>query len=304
MTSSVHRDWLARHPTLPLVAALAPAREQQAVLASAVGRDLAEVAPFVRSLRAVFAGQIIIVVDRKPTLVAWLSTHGIEAVVPADRLLHWRPHPAAARFAIYAQLLQERREIRQVILADVCDCVFQADPFRKAADDLEFFTGAGGALPGAGDLGIFEAMMGAALARDLGRRSRIAGLVAGPTEAVIRFCRTLLLLCGLPRAGLGAAVDQAACHVIAHLGLSGGEIRANFQRAAIASCGMRVGDGRILNPDDTTSPIVVGYRRSADLALHVDRRWGLPPAGPNATGLRRAMRTIQTSLLGGSSALR
>lgn len=304
MTSPVHRDWLSRHPTLPLIAALAGAREQQAVMACATGFDLAEIAPFVRSLRAVFAGQVILIVDRKPTLLAWLSTHGVEAVIAADRLLHWKPGPAVARFAVFAQLLQERRELRQVILTDVREVVFQADPFRHATDDLEFFTGAGGATPGAAELRAIEAMVGENLARDLARRSRIADVVAGPSEAVVRFCRSLLLLGGVPRAGLGAGLDHAACHVLAHLGLAGGEIRRNFQRVAIASCGMRVEDGRVLNPDGSLSSIVVGYRRYADVTLHVDRRWGVPRAPSTGAGLRRAMRTIQTSLLGGAPELR
>ncbi len=295
MPASAHRDWLARNPALSLITALAPARERQAVLACATGRDLAEIAPFVRSLRAVFAGQVILIVDRKPTLLAWLSTHGIETVIASERLLHWKPHPAVARFAVYAQLLQERREIRHVLLADIRDVVFQSDPFRQATDDLEFFSGAGGSLPGAGETRAIEALMGADLASDLSRRSRIASLFAGSNEAVVRFCRTLLLICGQPRAGLGSEADRAACHVVAHLGLAGGAIRPNFKRAAIASCGMRTLDGRIINPDGGVSPIVAGYRRCADLALQVDRRWGLPPARTDS--LRRAMRTIQTSFL-------
>ena len=304
MTSSVHRDWLTRHPTLPLISTLAPEREQQAVLACAIGRDLAEIAPFVRSLREVFVGQVILVVDRKPTLLAWLSTHGVEAVIAADRLPHWKPNAAVARFAIYGQLLQERREIRQVVLTDVRDVVFQADPFRQATESLEFFANAGGASPGAEEVRAIEALMGETLAQDLGWRARIVGLVAGPTDAVARFCRTLVLLCGLPRAGLAASLGQAACHVIAHLGLAGGEIRPNFQRTAVVSDAMRVEDGRILNPDDSASPIVVGYRRSTDMASHVDRRWGLPSDRTRTAGFRRAMRTLRASFLGEPSELR
>ncbi|MFC5344401.1 hypothetical protein ACETK8_17195 [Brevundimonas staleyi] len=289
----LHRDMLP-------IPAPDEGRAGQAVLASATGCDLAEIAPFVRSLRAVFAGRIILIVERKPTLLAWLSTHGVEAVVAADRLLHWKPHPAVARFAVFAQLLQERRDIRQALVADIRTVVFQADPFRRPMDGLEFFTGAGGATPSASEMRVLETLMGQDLARDLGRRSRIADVVAGPSEAVLRFCRTVLLLCDRSRAGAG--LDQAASHVVAHLGLAGGRIRPNFQRAAIASCGMRVEDGRILNPDDSSSPIVVGYRRGPDLAQHIDRRWGVPRDLSTGAGLRRAMRTFQTSFLGGALA--
>lgn len=303
MSTSIYRDWLARNPA-PSATVGPSSREDDAVLACAVGCDLAEVAPFVRSLRSVFPGQVIIVIDRKPTLQAWLSTHGVETVIVGDRSPHWKSPAIVARFAVYARILQERREIRNVILADVRDVVFQSDPFRATPDDLHFFTGAGGPLTDPSRGRNAEALVGADLARDLCKRARIADVVAGPNEAVTRFCHALLLLCGQPRASLGIGADRAACHIVAHLGLAGGEIRPNFQRVAIASFGMRVGDGRILNPDDSTSPIVLGYRRSSDLALHIDRRWGVPPARVRETGLRRTMRTLQASFLGGPPAPR
>ena len=269
-------------------------------MGSAVGLDLAEIAPFVRSLRAVFAGQVILIVDREPTLLAWLSTHGVETVVIPDRPLRWTPHPSVTRFAVFAELLRERREIHHAVLADVRDVVFQADPFNRAPEGLEFFTGAGGATPGPGEQRAMAAVIGDGLAGDLGRRGRIADLITGPSESVVRFCRAVLLLCSPPRAGFGAGLDRAACHVVAHLGLAGGEISRNFQRVAVASCGMRIADGRVLNPDETSSPIVVGYRRCAALALHLDGRWGVPPGSSTSSGLRRALRTIQTSVLGGA----
>jgi len=299
MISSAHRDWLARHPTLPLIAGLPSLREQDAVLACAVGCDLAEVAPFVRSLRAVFAGQVILLVDRKPTLRAWLSTHGVEMVIAADRLVHWKPHPSVARFALYAQLLQERREIRNVVLADVRDVVFQADPFRDAPADLHLFKGA--ALGAGLNARAMQALIGEALAQDLGKRPPVSlGVAAGPTADATRFCRAMLLLCDMPRSNLGGGIGQAACHVIAHLGLVGGEVRPNFERVAIASCGMRVEDGRIRNPDDSLSPIVVGYGRSPDLAAHIKERWGLPSARRrrSATAFGRTIQSLQASLLG------
>ena len=301
MTSAVHRDWLGRHPTLPLIAGLPMLRERDAVLASAVGCDLAEVAPFVRSLRAVFSGQILLLVDRDPTLSAWLSTHGVETIVAADRLLHWRPHAAVTRFAVYAQLLQERREIRNVILADVREAVFQSDPFRDAADDLTLFSGAGGALAEAAvNNRAMHALVGEGLARDLGGRPPVSvGLVAGPTEAVVRFCRTLLLLATAPSVGSVAGIDRAACHVIAHLRLAGGAVRANHGRVATASKALRVEDGLIVNPDESFSPVVLGYRRAADIAAHVEATWGLPAVARRSPGaaLGRTMRSLQASFM-------
>jgi len=53
MAASVHRDWLARRATPGPASGLTDVREQEAVVACAVGCDVADVAPFVRSLRAV-----------------------------------------------------------------------------------------------------------------------------------------------------------------------------------------------------------------------------------------------------------
>lgn len=305
MTSTVYRDWLARNPATPSRVGPSILREEDAVLACAVGCDLAGIAPFVRSLRAVFSGQVILVVDRKPTLLAWLSTHGVETVIAADRAPHCKPHAMVARFAVYAQLLQERAEIRNVILADVRDVVFQADPFADAPQDLNLFQGvasAAGLNPRA-----MQALIGEALARDLGKRPLVSlGVVAGPKAAVTRFCRAMLLLCDMPRSNLGGGIDQAACHVIAHLGLVGGDVRPNFERTAVASCGLKVEDGRIVSPDGSLSPVIVGYGRSRDLAAHVRDRWGLPAARRprRRVDLRRTMRTLQESFLASLPELR
>lgn len=298
MTSTAHRDWLTRHPTQPPVAARAARRERDAVLACAVGCDLGDVAPFVRSLRAVFSGQIILIVDRRPTLLAWLSTHGVEAVIAADRALRWKPHSAVARFALYAQLLEERSEIRNVILADVRDTVFQSDPFRDPPKDLTLFSSDG--LSEAVSGRALHALVGDAQARDLAARPTVtAGVIAAPVSAAIRFCRTLLLLCAAPSPGGASGVDRAACHVIAHLRLAGGAVRPNLGRVAVASRAQRIEEGLILNPDETISPIVLGYARAAEVAAHVERRWGFPPPPrhPRPAVFGRTMRSLQSSLL-------
>lgn len=305
MTNTVHRDWLARNLAAPSRVGPSVLREEDAVLACAVGCDLAGIAPFVRSLRAVFPGQVILVVDRKPTLLAWLSTHGVETVIAADRAPHRKPHAMVARFAVYAQLLQERPEIRNVILAEVRDVVFQGDPFADPPADLHLFEG--GASAAGLNARVLQALIGEGLARDLGQRPPVSpGVVAGPSAAVVRFCRAMLLLCDMPGSSLGGGIDQAACHVIAHLRLVGGDVRPNFERAVVASSGLRVKDGRILNPDDSFSPVIVGYGRSRELSAHVRARWGLPAARRprRRVDLRRTMRTLQASFLGALPQLR
>ena len=309
MAASLYLDWLSRSLTQEPSGAAARPPAGEAVLGYAVGYDIAEVAPFVRSLRAVFSGQIILVVDRKPVLLEWLAAHGVEAVIATDQLLHWKPHPVVARFAVYAQVLQGRPEIQQAVITDVRDVVFQADPFKDASEALQFFIEAEDRplADHAFNLKHLQALFGEAMARDLGRRACVCvGVVAGPTEAVIRFCRALLLLCAIPRSSVGGAfgADQAACNVIAHLNLVGGEIRSNYGR--VATIGLtapdRLGleDGLILNPDGAVSPIVHQYDRIPRLAAQVEARWGVPTADVQVRRrktLPQRVRTLRASVL-------
>ncbi len=307
MAASTYLDWLSRN--LPKAAARSPhAGAAQAVLGHAVGCSLAEIAPFIRSLRAVFSGQIILVVNRKPTLLAWLSTHGVETVIAADRLLHWKPHPAVARFAVHAQILQERPDIRDVLLADVRDVLFQGDPFANAPTDLQFFEEPG-ADPSIHQRAL-QAVIGEPLAGDLCRKPRVtAAVVAGPASAVTRFCRTMLLVCAIPRSavGGGACADQAACNVIAHLGLVGGDIRPNFERVATGApsgtAGLRLVDGQVFNPDDSVSPILHRYTRIPGLTAHAQATWGVP-AAPRRPDVRRGIVALGGAIVRGLPELR
>ncbi|RZJ47060.1 MAG: hypothetical protein EON87_02255 [Brevundimonas sp.] len=303
MAASLYLDWLSRSLTSDASDAPANPRAGEAVLGYAVGYGVAEIAPFVRSLRAVFSGQIILVVDRKPELLAWLATHDVEAVVAADKLMHWTPHPVVARFAVYAQVLQGRSEIRQAVITDVRDVIFQSDPFRDATDALQFFIEAEGRplADHAFNLKHLQALFGEGLARDLGRRACVCvGVVAGPAEAIIRFCHAVLLLCAIPRSSVGGAfgADQAACNVIAHLNLVGSEIRENYGRVATigltAPDRLRLEDGLILNPDGGASPIVHQYDRIPRLAAQVEARWGVPVADVRPRRRKTLPQRVQT----------
>jgi hypothetical protein len=309
MASSPYLRWLSRSLPPPASRPARPPSAGDAVLGYAVGYGIAEISPFVRSLRAVYSGQVILVVDHKPALLAWLSSHGVEAVIAADRLTHWSPHPVVARFAVYTQILQERPAIRNVVTTDVRDVVFQGDPFAGPPGELEFFVEAEQwrLADHAFNVKHLRALVGEGLARDLGGRVCVCvGVVAGSSAAVARLCRAILLLCAIPRSRVGGAfgADQAACNVIAHLNLVGGEILPNYGR--VATIGLtapeRLGleDGVILNPDASVSPIVHQYDRIPPLAAHVRDRWGMP-AGAGRRGwagsARRRVTALGVSLL-------
>jgi hypothetical protein len=96
----------------------------------------------------------------------------------------------------------------------------------------------------------------------------------------MRFCRTLLMLASVPRSEIGGAfgADQAACNMAVHLGLIEGEIVPNYGRVATLgltpSQDLRVIDGRIVNPDNSISPIVHQHDRHPVLAAAMHERWG------------------------------
>jgi hypothetical protein len=309
MAASHYLQWLSRSLSSERSEPSPTSNPVDTVLGYAVGYGVAEIAPFIRSLRSVFSGQVILVVDRKPTLLAWLATHGVRTEIAADWSLRWKPHPVVARFAAYAHILQQRPDIGRVVTTDVRDVVFQGDPFERAADDLEFFVEAEERTLAdhAFNLKHLQALAGDGVARAISQSACVCvGVVAGPAAAVARFCRAILLLCAIPRSNIGGAfgTDQAACNVIAHLNLVGGDIRPNFGR--VATIGLTPPDqlrwehGQIVNPDASISPIVHQYDRIGFLADHIQDRWGLPPDNARRkrkkTLLQRA-RTIRSSVL-------
>lgn len=307
MTASSYLRWLPQALAPDVASSTGPAKVGRAVLGYAVGYDVVDVAPFVLSLRAVFGGAVLLVVDRKPALLAWLADQGVEAVIASDRLMHWTPHPVVARFAVYTQILQARPELGDVIATDVRDVLFQADPFADADNDLQFFVEAEdkALADHAFNLKHLRALLGEGLAQDLGRRSCVCvGVVAGPRDAMLRFCRALLLLCAIPRSNVGGSfgADQAACNVIAHLNLVGGRIRPNYTRVATIGLTepdrLRFEGGRILNPDGSSSAIVHQYDRLPEIAAEVLARWGTPAVPPRGKKtLQRRVATARASLL-------
>lgn len=252
------------------------------ILGYATGYDAADVAPFVRSLRAVFHGPVVLVVDQDPALLAFLAENRIEAVAPAT-VETWSPHPVVARFAAFDRLMSERPEARNVLLTDVRDVVFQAAPFEPQPKGLEFFNEyADGVLADhAFNMKYLRGVGGEAIARALADKPCVCvGTVMGPRDAMMRFCRTLLMLVAVPRSEIGGAfgADQAACNIAVHLGLIEGEIASNYGRVATLgltqSENLRVTDGRIVNPDGSVSPVVHQHDRHPILAAAMHERWG------------------------------
>lgn len=254
------------------------------ILGYATGYDVADVAPFVRSLRAVWDGPLVLVVDRHPDMQAFLAQHDVEGVAPQPVSAGaWAPHPVMARFAAFDALMAERPWARHVLLTDVRDVVFQADPFFPAPQGSEFFSeyDEGTLADHAFNMKYLRGVGGEDIARALaGKPCVCVGTVVGARDAMMRFCRTLLMLAAIPRSEIGGAfgADQAACNIALHLGMVEGEVKPNYGR--VATLGLTPGqrltivDGRIVNPDGGVSAIVHQHDRHPHLLEAAYELWG------------------------------
>lgn len=281
VASSSYLSWLSANlgPARAVAGGEGPDR---AVFGYATSYGAAALEPFVRSLRTHFDGEIVLATDDRPDIHDLASRFGVTIVVAQPH--GWAPHPVMQRFAAYDRWLAERPWVRQVLMTDVRDVVFQGDPFARPPERLQMFTESEGSslADHAFNIKHLRAVFGDALTEAVAGQACICvGTVLGPAEAASRFCRTLLMLAAIPRSEVGGAfgADQAACNLAVHLGLVEADIRPNYER--VATIGDRPSDalrideaGLFLNPDGSVSPIVHQYDRHAHLSDAVRRRWG------------------------------
>ncbi|WP_409019086.1 hypothetical protein [Brevundimonas vesicularis] len=279
---------------------LTAAAEQTLVTGYATGYDIADVAIFVRSLRAHYEGACALVVDSDPALRAFLAGYGVEALdapVLCKTSDDWQPHPVVTRFAGLGQLLEERPWVRHALLTDVRDVVFQGNPFGSQPASLDVFSEGDTPLRGHDfNMKYLRAIAGDSLAQALGEKACICvGTVMGERESLIRFCRLILLLGAIPRSAIGGAfgADQATANLAVHLGLIEAEIHPNFRRVAtlgLTPPGRCHFDGAFIrNPDGSASPIVHQHDRHPDLLRAMQGLWG---EGVEARIRARPIRTL------------
>lgn len=250
------------------------------VLGYATGYDSHDIGPFVRSLRAVFDGRIALVVDQRPDVLALLAENDAEALAPATTE-GWAPHAVMARFAAFDRYLAEHADVRNVLITDVRDVIFQKPPFQPEPEGLEVFVESDALGDHDFNMKYLRALAGDSIAEALaGAPSICVGTVMGPRREVARLCRMILMLAAVPRSALGGAfgADQAACNIAVHTGLIEARICANYGR--IATIGLTPSDqvsvvnGDIVNPDGSVSAIVHQHDRHPALAMATHQRWG------------------------------
>jgi len=258
--------------------------EQDLVLGYATGYDSADVAIFVRSLRSHYSGAIALVVDPDPELRDFLKSYNVETLDAPDLALEggdWTPHPVVSRFAGFDALLRSRPWVRNALLTDVRDVVFQASPLEPAPEGLEFFAECETPLSLHDfNMKYIRAVGGEKLAEAVADQACICvGTVIGPREQLMRFCRLILMLGAIPRSEIGGAfgADQATCNLAVHLGLLEGQVMPNHSRVAtlgmVPTSKLTLKEGMIHNPDGSVSPIVHQYDRHPLLMTAMWSRW-------------------------------
>ena len=256
----------------------------QAVMGYATGYGAAELEVFVRSLRAYFDGGVILFVDQdRPDVADLLGAFDVTAA-PLPWGDAWSPHPVTARFAAYENWLSEHPWIRDVLLTDVRDVVFQGDPFAEPVDRLEAFIESEGDLLAAHAFNMkhLRSLAGEGMTQAVADKPCLcAGTIAGPARDILQLCRVLLMTAAIPRSGVASSfgTDQAAYNLAVHLGVIDAEIRPNFGRVATIGLSNAGGltireDGLIVNPDGGLSPVVHQYDRHPHLTAAVRAKWG------------------------------
>ena len=253
------------------------------VIGYATGYGAAELAPFVRSLRAWFDGRVALYVDAwRPGVEAFLDLHRIDRLEPPCEPRSWRPHVAVQRFGAYLSGLSCYPDARHVLMSDVRDVVFQGPPLTEPVGELEFFPEHGGDRLGADvkNLRWLERLFSQKIARQLADRPCLcAGTIIGRRPQIERLCRILLFLSAIPRSGVGGAfgADQAAFNLAAYLGLCEGAVQPNFGRVATVQrtpVGDIAWDGeQVRNPDGSVSPVLHKYDRHPGVAAALMTRW-------------------------------
>lgn len=233
-----------------------------------------------RSLRAVYSGGVALFVHDDAALLAFLAAHDVEAVVvPTSDA--WTPQPVVTRFAAYERYIVARPDLRHVLMTDVRDVVFQADPFSPAPTGLEVFTEyeTGRLADHAFQMKHLRALAGDDLAGQMEAQPCIcAGTIVAPAAEAARLCRLILTLGAIPRSAVGGGfgVDQASLAVAVGYGLIPAEVQANYRRVAtigMAADGVSLKDGLIVNPGGSVSAIVHQYDRRPELVEAMRARW-------------------------------
>lgn len=276
------------------------------VIAPALGYGPRDVKAFLASLRACYDGPVAIQTDQPALLGPLLERYRADCLQPGASP-GYAPHPVTARFVDSLMALDLYPEAETVLLSDVRDVVFQANPFDPMPRRLQFFVESEPmtlARHGS-NLRWLGAIVGAELAGTVADRPCIcAGTILGPRAAIVRMIRQMMLLLSIPRKAvpMGFGADQAALNLLAHLDLVGeADIIPNRRRVlTLGKTNLDAvsldADGAIRNADGSVSAIVHQYDRHAAIHAAINARHAVLEEAAFLLRRRRPPRFIRSLL--------
>jgi hypothetical protein len=289
------RDGLNRQQLtaqLERLRAAQPAAPSQAgrnlVMGVATGYDRKALAPFVCSLRkAGYQGDVVLFVNQLDAETAkFLEDHRVWAepwdgmFLPFDLLL-------GRNVTFYNFLVRPETALRgpysHVLLTDVRDVFFQADPFLPAPEtELEFFLEDDSRRVGNCSFNSTWVRMafGEQVLREMGeRRISCAGTVLGTWRGILEYLLHMQILAtqAKPTARFVKGVDQGLHNLLLHRNLLDSSAVAEngarvFTLGYVGETGIRMTeDGRVADLHGRVSPLVHQYDRHPGLAERVRR---------------------------------
>jgi len=276
-------------PTVAVSAAAPSSPDgRRLVLGAAIGFNVEQVRVFVESLRANYAGDVLLLI-RWPGLgvARYLKSRGVD-VIRVFQTRSFTRSVHARRYAIYLDYLRARlSRYDQVMMSDVRDVVFQRNPFDGIASPKCHFYLEGAVRTIAEDptnsrwvRGCFSAADAEQLAS---RRISCSGITIGGTAAIVAYLERMAARIGiLPwriYRRIGHGYDQAIHNYLVHLDSTIDAIVVeNNQHIATMALEPRSlyrldRETLIYGPGDRLLPICHQYDRFPDLREAVEARF-------------------------------
>lgn len=276
--------------SVPTPVAAAPPHPdgRRLVLGAAIGFDVAQVRIFVESLRAHYAGDVLLLIRWPGLEVArYLKSRGVD-VIRVFQTRSFTRSVHARRYAIYLDHLRARADrYDQVMMSDVRDVVFQRNPFDGiASPKCHFYLESAQRTIGEDPTNSrwVRGCFSAAEAEQLGRyRISCSGITIGGTAAIITYLeRMAARIRAMPwriYRQIGHGYDQAIHNYLVHLDPAiDGIVVENNRHIATMALEPRTfyrldGESLIYGPDNHLFPICHQYDRFPDLLQAVEARF-------------------------------
>jgi hypothetical protein len=269
------------------------------VLGAAIGFDVEQVRVFVESLRANYAGDVLLLIRWPGLRVArYLKGRGVD-VIRVFQTRSFTRSVHARRYAIYLGYLRARlSRYDQVMMSDVRDVVFQRNPFDGiASPKCHFYLESAARTIGDDPTnsrwvrGCFSATEAEQLASC---RISCSGITIGGTAAIIAYLEQMAArIRGMPwriYRQIGHGYDQAIHNYLVHLDSAiDGIVVENNQHIATMALEPRAvyrldRASLIYGPDDRLLPICHQYDRFPDLKKAVEAHFAPTQSFPGGRG--------------------